>query len=477
MLLQNGNSGEKWKKLIKTTVLFFVGSIGSKLLTYLLIPFYTAVLSTKEYGISDAIFTTVSLIYPILTLAINEATFRFAMDKEYNQAQTFMIGTSVSMAGFLVVSAVGAVLIRYTTLVPYLWYFIIYYLVTVFQVLLSQFAKGISCIKQFTISGVLGTLVTLISIILCLKPLHMGVRGYLLAYILGYAVICGYLYISCRMYRYHMPLRKISIRQLKEMLRFSIPIIPNAVSWWISTSSDKYILIAFYGYSVTGIYSIAYKLPSLLTTLTGIFLSAWQISAIEEFGKDSAASTYNRIYQYFHTLLLVAIAGVIPFSRIIARLVFSKDFYVAWVYVPILLLAYLFHDLAAYLGSIYMASKRTQMIFLSTITGAIMNITLNFLLIPYYEAMGAAVATCISYFVVWVIRAICLKNYLSIGNTMNKAFLCYVLLALESILEVFNNKYASIAGLCAFVVIVLLNRREVQSLIKTMKGIVKKKSV
>ena len=85
----------------------------------------------------------------------------------------------------------------------------------------------------------------------------------------------------------------------KEMLRYAIPMMPNSLSWWISNSSDKYIVTWFCGTAVTGIYSVAYKMPSMISVVVQIFYNAWSISAVDGFGSEETLKFYNSIYKKY----------------------------------------------------------------------------------------------------------------------------------------------------------------------------------
>ena len=89
------------KKLGINVVLMSISSFGSKLLTFFLVPLYTSYLTTAEYGVSDLITTTTSLLAPIFTATIGEAVLRYALEKDIDKYQVFRIGLFIHMVGFI----------------------------------------------------------------------------------------------------------------------------------------------------------------------------------------------------------------------------------------------------------------------------------------------------------------------------------------------------------------------------------------
>ena len=465
----------KEKKLGKNTLLFFIGSFGSKILSYFLIPFFTLYLTTEEYGISDTIFTTVSLAYPILSLAIYEAVFRFLLDKK-DEKQAFTIGLIISFISCIIISIGALFFTSNPTFSDYYLYFVLYYVFIVFANLLSNFAKGIGKNGLLAISGMLSTIVLVASCLIFIKYLTLGIFGYLLAYIISNVFVCVFLLIGCRAYRYISRPSNISKQLLLNMLKYALPIIPNAISWWLSTSSDRYIINWMCGYSYTGVYSMGYKIPTLITMVTSVFLTAWQISSVDDFGSEKSKLFFEKVYSLFLALTSILVAFIILLTRELAFVLFKNDFFEAWIYVPILCFAYLFHDLSSFYGSIYIASKRTKMMFVSTFVGALVNFVLNIILIYYFGPYGAAIATLVGYFMVWVLRTITCRKILPFKVNHYKEAIIFGLLLLDLIVYTLQLPLFRIYSVVIFALIVVLNYKQLLGLLRTTVGFFKKKN-
>lgn len=91
---------------------------------------------------------------------------------------------------------------------------------------------------------------------------------------------------------------KLNRNKKREMLQYSLPLIPNALSWWIVQSSDKFLLLWISGSGVTGLYSVVVKVPTILSTISTIFISAWQLSSVDNFGSDESVDFFLKCMKY-----------------------------------------------------------------------------------------------------------------------------------------------------------------------------------
>lgn len=421
----------KYKKLGKNVLLLTVGNFASKLLSFFLVPFYTAVLTVEEYGVADIVTTTVNLILPFFTLLVYEAILRYALDKTYDTKQILTIGLFVNTIGlgiFLLFSPIG---LLNSVISEYYVLFILYYVTSSYCNIISQYVKGIEQVGLYTGGGVLNTFLVIIFNIFFLLIMNKGIVGYLTSFILAHFIVSIFWTIKIKIYKQILPIKKVDSTLLKNMLQYSLPMIPNALSWWVSDSSDKYILTMFKGVVANGLYSVAYKIPTLLTTITTIFMSAWQISAVDEFGSEKNRLFFSDIYRKYASFTILLSGGLITFSKWIASFLYSKDFFEAWVYTPVLLLAFVFNALSAFLGSIFTTAKKTKVLLYSTLIGAGVNILLNFMFIPWWGGMGAAVATLISYMTVWSVRLVNSRKIMILNIELRKNLLSYILIILQ----------------------------------------------
>lgn len=428
--------------LAKNVGLLTISQFGTKLLSFFLVPLYTNVLSTTEYGTYDLFNSTVSLLIPILTLNICDASLRFSIDKENDKKDIF----SVSMFHFLIGMAIVGFAILFNNLSglfpiihDYSILFFVLFTATALNGILTYFARGIDCVKEVAISGVICSASMLSLNIIFLLPLHMGLLGYFLANILGITAQGLYLFIAIKGWKY-IRIGKFSPYLHKDMLKYSGPMIINNIAWWVTNVSDRYIVTWVCGIAANGIYSVSYKIPSILTIFQTIFNQAWTLSAVKDFDPNDKNGFFTNMYNSYNVSMTVICSVLIIGSRFIAKLLYAKDFFVAWKYVPFLLVSVVFGALAGYLGGIFGAVKDTKVFAQSTLVSAIVNIILNIILTKKIGVIGAAIATAVAYMITWLIRIIKVKKYITLKINLKKDGFAYVILVLQSmVLYVLNE--------------------------------------
>jgi O-antigen/teichoic acid export membrane protein len=224
-------------------------------------------------------------------------------------------------------------------------------------------------------------------------------------------VTFGFLVVRGRLWQYYRPSYRNSAK-LRELLRFSLPLIPAALLWWVVNVSDRYMVRYFWGDTVNGLYAAAYKIPTLVTLAASVFNSAWKYSVVADANDEERGAFFSTVYRAFLGISFVLSAGLVAFTRHFTRILYSDAFYSAWIYMPVLVLATLFSSMITFLGSVYVAQKKTKDSFLTALLGAALNLLLNLLLIPRIGANGAAIATLVSYAAVFALRLVNTRRYL-----------------------------------------------------------------
>lgn len=447
----------KIKRLFSDTIAFTISSFASKILVFLLIPLYTSVLSAEEYGIADLLTNTINVLYPILTLSIMESTLRFAFDKEVNKDEVLINSIFfILLSQIILLLATPFVGRCSVTMEKYWGWFIVMFFCYNLQQVMSQYIKGIGKTKIFAISGVLHTLVIIVSNIVGLLIIKAGINAYLFSIVAGYCVTILFLFFAGKV---RIGKIKVNFHLLKEMLKFSIPMIPTIVTWWVSTSADKYIIIGYLGVAVSGVYSVAYKIPSIMTLFTNIFNSAWTISAIEGYDDNDNAEFQTMIYKGFNAFNVCVASILILGSQILGKMLFSKEFYTAWHCVPMLLVAYVFSGLAGFMASSFRAAKYTKGLLSSTSIGAITNIILNFLFIKMFGIMGAAFTTMVGFAVTFYIRTHTIKKVINIKIDLAKDSVVYLILIVQAFIIGHEITYSYVIGAILFVLIIIAYRK------------------
>lgn len=465
----------KQKYLAKNVLLFSISGFVPKVLSIILIPLYTSYLTTAEYGVSDLISTTVSLLIPIFTLDIQDAVMRFALDKSYDQKDVFsvairiiMIGTALVCGGVAIVSLLNIPGIEKS----YLLFFVIMYFSTAVYNTVSLFCRGIDKVNVMVVGSIINSIISLSANILFLVVFKWGLNGYLLANSLGSVIALVWCILGAKLHRYWN--FSIPRNVHKDMIAFSFPLIFSVIAWWINNASDRYILTWMSGVAVSGLYAVSYKIPNILSMFQNIFAQAWSISAVKEFDKDDTDGFMSNTYNMMNFGMIALCSGIMIMNIPIAKILYSNDFFEAWKFVPPLLIAVVFNAMALFIGSIFTAVKDTKTLSISTIIGAVVNTVCNFIFIYFWGAYGAAVATMLGYLVVLGMRHIILRKHILLHLKWARDLVVYVILLIQMLLSLWGVKTLVLQAIL-FIVILVLYRKEFVSIQKAFVRIIRTK--
>lgn len=447
-------------RLAKNSALFAIGELASKVIIFLMVPLYTYSLSTEEYSISDLITTTVALASPFFTLVIYEAVMRFTLDKDSDKQTIFSIGFWIFMVGSIIVGIISYVIFLFIPILKDYWLlFFIYYEVFNFFNIAAGFIKGLEHLKLFTIVGIINTFLMVLLNMLFLLYFKMGIEGYLWATIISTGFSSILIFVFERLDRYIISPTKIGKPDWTGMLRYAMPMIPNSAMWWINNSSDRYLVTFVISTAANGIYSVAYKIPSIFSVLTSVFMQAWQISVVDDFGTKEGTAFFNKTYDFYLRCCITVSSLLILSSELLAKFLFLNEFYTAWKFSIVLILGFCFHSIAGFLGTVYTTAKKTNMLFVSTTISAVFNIVFTFILLKVFGVMGAAIATTLSYLLVYIIRRIDSRKYIDIESNLKLFAIEYMLIITQIIAMLFDFGYLStVLSVLLFLLIVCLNK-------------------
>lgn len=450
----------RYKYLFKNIGLLTISNFGTKILSFVLVPLYTSILTTEEYGTYDLFNTTISLLLPILTLNISDAVLRFAIDKDNSSEDIFKIGSKIILKGTVLLFVV-LLINYYTGLIPmlnqYIFCFVLLYVTRNIYNLLSNYSRGVDKISALAVAGVLNSFATLSLNVFFLVYCRFGLVGYFYANIIGCIVPAIYLFFSTKAYKVFKH-KTNNIKLKKEMLVYSKPLVVNSISWWVNSALDRYVVIAFCGVAVNGIYSVAYKIPSIMNMFQSIFNQAWTLSSVKSYDSEDKKGFFTNIYSIYNFFMVIVCSGLILLTKILAKLLYAKDFYLAWKYVPFLMISIVFGALSGLMEGVFSAAKDTKICAKSTAVGAICNLVLNLFLVKYYGALGAAIATAVSYFIIWCIRLKQVYKYVDLKIRIIRDIISYLILLIQTVIILFLNnnlKMYLLQSFCIFLLIIM----------------------
>lgn len=468
----------KYQKLLNNTLIFAIGTFGSKLLSFILVRLYTGCMTTAQYGTADLLYQAANVIYPIVTLSMADALIRFGIDKAYDNKKIYTIALTTTAGGL-------AVLLLFTPLINSLEAFrgyglllFVYCFFSSFKQLAASFVRARGLVKLFAIDGIFSTLIIVVSNLILLLKFDLGVTGYVCSIIISDALSLLGLIIISELYKF-FDIKSLDKTLFKEIVKYSLPLVPTYILWWITSASDRYFVIAMVNSAENGIYSAAHKIPTLLLLVTTLFYQAWQMSAIENKDDSDLSGYYKQVYGAYSSLLFIAAAGLImiakPFTYILVDNDPEKNFVFGYHYTPILIIAMIFQCLCQFLSSIYNVRKKSVNSMVTSIVAAVVNIVLDILLIPRLGAYGAGIATMTAYFACFMVRVFDTRSYVKFDISWFKMIVNMIVVGYMAIVAITEPKAEYVQLIVLFIAVAVFNFDAVLSTLKNFITVKRKK--
>ena len=424
--------------LAKNTLIFALGNFGTKMIGFFLVPIYTNILNTSEYGTVDLVATISTVLAPLIILNIGESLMRFPLDKESDDSAILSTGICLWVMSFFLTAFMLPIMRNIRLISDYSFYIACYTFALASSQLFLCYLRGKEKLLHYSIGNIINSLAIALLNILFLVGFRWGVKGYFSAYIIAnlitalYACVAGNVISDLKLF--HID-RNLS----RQMIKYSIVLAPNTFLWWITNSSDRLMVTAIIGAAANGIYAISYKIPTLLSTIAQIFNQAWSYSAIRENESKDKNEYSNAVYNGLVGVTSIAASGMLLIIKPFLRIYVEKQFFDAWKYTPYLIIGFVFLSLGSFLATPYVVEKDSKGFLFSAMFGAVSNILMNMILIPLLGVSGAALATCLSYIGVFIYRIIDTRKYVQISVLNWRHLLSYGLLLVSGLSMFYEN--------------------------------------
>ena len=415
--------------LLGNTLVFALGGLAIKAVSLVLMPLYTTALTAGEYGTAELLNSAIEIVLPLLSLGVVEALYRFSIDDDVPKDELFA-GSLVVLGGGVVCAGVACALGRV------LWnmehagsFFVLFCSVCVFKAT-TQLARGLGHVRRFVAYGLINALAMVVSTYLLLVRAHTGIEGYLWSYTIGYLVGGLVAFLGSAEYRLLAPFRVDRVL-LRRMLVYSLPLVPNLLSWWLVSVSGRYVVLWGSGLAAAGLFTAASKMPSLINIVASVFQQAWQYSTAREIDSPDRSAFFGSVLRGYSLATLSTAGLVIALNRPISRVMLQAEFAEGWRYVPLLMLVASFGVISIFFESFYQALKNSGVLMASTALGAGVNVVLGVALVPFMGPWGAGLAGAVAYMLVLVVRAWDLRRRINLP--IDRLRLTYQLALLISI--------------------------------------------
>lgn len=437
------------KQLLKNTGILAIGKLCTQFISFFLLPLYTAFLSTSDFGIVDLLNNYIALFIPLFFFQIDQAIFRFLIDARDNlKKQAELISTSfcvifIQTVIFVILFCIASPFIKN----DFKFFILTNVIVTCYSGFLLQISRGLGDNLSYSIGSFISGVITVVLNVILITIFHMGAYGMLLASFIANISCILFLVIKKQIYKI-FSFKKYKRDIKKILLHYSIPLIPNQLSWWVVNVSDRTIITHFISIGANGIYSAANKFSSICITLFNIFNMTWAESASIHLKDNDSSDFFSNVFNATIKLFVSLCLNIIAFMPFVFKyLITGQSFSTAYYQIPILMIATIFNIIVSLLGSIYVALKKSKEIANTSIISAIINLGINLLLIKYIGLYAASISTLIAYLSMSIYRYIDIQKYVKIKLDRRFVFISLTITIIITTFYYINNKYIHIIAI------------------------------
>ena len=382
-------------KAINKLIYYGIGTFGSKVIYFLLVPFYSFFLSKSELGIYDLILASLTIITPIITIQISEAVYRELLDPyipNQKSSQAFSSGLSLVFIGLLLFVAAAFIIKQFFD------FKILYELILIqssftFYIFFQQTLRGLSLNKEYALMGAMNAFLLIFFTIglICFSRIELS--NVILAIACAQIISITYSAYKINFFKL-LDFKNISKEKVYQLLNYSFPLLPNTLSWWLIDLGSRYIILFFIGLEENGLYAVAARYAGIIALVNSIFILSWQDYVINS--KLKISSNKKKLSLSLNLFVAFQIGLVILLTSFSKELIFYTTpvaFHDAANYLPILLISSAFASFCGFYGAFYLKEKRTRKIFTTTFIGSIINIIFCIALINYFSLYAVAAAS------------------------------------------------------------------------------------
>lgn len=453
------------KELIKNTLIIAIGKFSTQIVSFLLVSLYTAKLTTDQYGSYDLIITIVTFLTPFITLTLEESMFRFLIDAKSKKEEKSIITQTIltilitlAIACIVIFAVIKLFKINTTKL------FIPYVIAVVLMALMNALVRGLGKIKLYSLSNFLLSIITIVLNVVFILGTNLKVDGLLLSVIIANLIMVLFLAIRTNLKKF-IDIKYVNKKLMKEMLVYSIPLIPHSLSWTIINLSDRVIITSILGAGSNGIYAVSNKFPTIINTVYNYFAIAWKESAAKALHEENSGRYYNKIYTSLKNIVYSATIGVIALVPFIFNILINGEYDEAYLYIPMLVFGVYFSNMASFYGGIFSAYKRTKIIGTTTLVSAIINLAVDLILIKFIGIYAAAISTLISSIFLYMYRKNKMKDFVKLKRS--KDLKITILITLVVFISYYSKSYIfqAIALIFTIIYAMLMNKEIVKGVL------------
>lgn len=401
-------------QLMKNTIIIAIGKLSTQILSYILLPFFTARMAVEEYGTYDLGCTLSLFLCPVITLLMEESMFRFLIDAENTKEKRKIISQTIIYTIIATLIFVPLAILVFISTNKYPSSFVIAFIIFVISNILinlsNALARGLSQIKMFSISNFILGIVTLVLTIIVLIACPSA-EGLLWANSIANIFTALFVFKKLNFRKYF---GKYDKKIMNEMIKYSVPLVPNSISWTIINMSDRVILTSFIDSAANGIYAMANKFPNIINVLYSYFYTAWKESAAKILKQNNKSEYYNGIYhdiKKFMVAITLCLIAVMPFAF---PVFINAKYDEAYIYIPIIMIATYYSCMSSFYGGIFSAYKDTKIMGTTTFIAAMINLIIDVMFVNQFKIYAACFSTLIADLLIYYYRRTKINEFLKL---------------------------------------------------------------
>lgn len=414
-----GGFVNKSKRFLKTSIVYMLGIVLSKTITFFLLPIYTSNLSPNEFGYYDLILSILNFFVPISFFQIWDGMFRFAFDYKNDEGKYKIITNTYIVFIFgLGVYAGTLFIFNKLFILDYYIYILVFGVSFALNYMYSFIARVFIKNKLFVISGLLNTFISSIINVILIVKFNFGIESLFISQSIG--LILQAIIIE----HYIKSISKTNIRYIdfdiiKSMLQFSLPLCVATASYWMMSGFTKLNINQQLGSFDNGIYSIADKFSSLIVLGASVFQYAWSEFAYSISNELDKSSSYTNMIGILFKLIVLGSSVMLLIIKWVFPVLVDESYYNAIIIIPIILFGVVANSIAGYIGTIFSSEKKTNWIFWSTIIASISNVIFSIFLTKRYGLVGSSFSLALSFVILLMIRLFIMKIKLNVSIPYN----------------------------------------------------------
>ncbi len=463
------------ESLVKNSIIMFIGSVLTKGINFIMAPLFIRWLSMEDYGTFDLLSTYSMLLIPIIALGIHHAVFRFLIDSDSLEEKGKIVINSIviNLVGFIVyIIIISAWMVMDRTKISFLILLTLLLFSQSFQNYVGMYIRGLKKLNLYTIINVICTSAIMVGVTFFVKIFDMGLDGIVLGYSFGYlfSALCGVIFTRTSVC---INFKDVSVYTQGKMLKYSLPMVPNSIAWWILNISDRIIVSGFLGVASSAILAVANKIPNLCITFFEVFQTAWVENATEAIKDSDWEDYFTKIVNVVGRFVISVATVIVITNFFVFRLLFTSEYSWGMKIVPILSIAVVFSAMGQFLGSVFVAEYNSKKQGITITEAGVINLFVHILLIKSMGLYAAPLSTLVAYVALFLIRFYDLRKKYKV-KINKKTYVSFFILVASALVGYLNNEHANVVVIIvAGSLLMLINRDILSLLLLKVKKIIK----